>query len=192
MRPQCLSSIFLLTTTLAKAQSPSDAIRLNQLGFYPNAPKIAIVVGDSARPVPADPFQITAPDANRVLFTGTLGEPRRTAISGKMSRTADFSAFRQTGTFVLTLPGQHGGAGKRSYRFEIRPAVHRDLAIGALKGFYYQRVSTALPEPFAGIWSRPAGHPDTRVLVHPSAASAGRPAGTLIASPRGWRRWGLP
>ena len=30
------------------------------------------------------------------------------------------------------------------------------------------------------------GHADTRVLVHPSAASPLRPAGTVISSPLGW------
>ena len=196
MRTHYFSSILLLTVALANGQPPIQTIRLNQLGFYPNGPKIAVIVGDSVRPglarpiqrsvvtvepIQAGPFQVTTPDAKRVLFTGTLSEPRRNAISGKMTRTADFSAFRQTGTFVVVVPGQGS-----SYPFEIQPAVHRDLAIGSLKGFYYQRVSTDLPETFAGKWNRPAGHPDTRVLVHPSAASAGRPAGTVISSPRGW------
>jgi endoglucanase len=39
---------------------------------------------------------------------------------------------------------------------------------------------------YAGAYARPCGHPDTQVLVHPSAASLGRPAGTLISSPYGW------
>src|SRR5256885_2207717 len=34
--------------------------------------------------------------------------------------------------------------------------------------------------------SGPAAHPDDPVLVPPSAASAGRPAGTRIAGPGGW------
>src|SRR5690606_35637774 len=31
-----------------------------------------------------------------------------------------------------------------------------------------------------------AGHPDDRVAIHPSAASATRPAGTFIVAPFGW------
>ena len=56
----------------------------------------------------------------------------------------------------------------------------------ALKAFYFQRASLALEPRYAGKWSRAAGHPDTQVLVHPSAASAGRPPGTVISSPGGW------
>lgn len=172
----------LLLVMQANAQSVSESIRLNQLGFYPNAAKVAIVVDEQGNPTgTALPFQVTTADGKKVLFSGTLSEPRKNAISGKMARTADFSALRTTGTFVVNIPGLG-----HSYPFAIRPAVHREVAIGALKGFYYQRVSTELPEKFAGQWHRPAGHPDTRVLIHPSAASATRPAGSAISSPLGW------
>jgi endoglucanase len=39
---------------------------------------------------------------------------------------------------------------------------------------------------YAGKWARAAGHPDTMVLVHASAATASRPEGTVISSPGGW------
>ncbi|HLP42238.1 MAG TPA: glycoside hydrolase family 9 protein, partial [Fibrobacteria bacterium] len=35
-------------------------------------------------------------------------------------------------------------------------------------------------------WARPAGHPDLRVHVHSSAATAARPAETVVPAPRGW------
>ncbi|RYF52876.1 MAG: cellulase, partial [Cytophagaceae bacterium] len=146
---------------------------------YPNAAKVAIIVDEQGGAV--QPFQVTTTDGKKVLFSGTLSEPRKNAISGKMARTADFSTLRTTGTYVVNVPGLG-----RSYPFAIRPAVHHDVAVSALKGFYFQRASTELPEKFAGQWHRPAGHPDTRVLIHPSAASATRPAGTVISSPWGW------
>ncbi|QJW92386.1 cellulase [Spirosoma taeanense] len=157
-------------------QSLSETIRLNQLGYYPNADKIAVVVGDAQ-----GPFQLTTPDGKKVVFTGILSAPRQNGISGKTTRTADFSAFTKIGSYVVVIPGVG-----HSYPFDIRPDVHRALAIGAIKGFYYQRTGIDLPAKYAGQWARPAGHPDTRVLIHPSAASPGRPAGTVISSPRGW------
>ena len=48
------------------------------------------------------------------------------------------------------------------------------------------RASIPLNEKYAGKWHRAEGHPDTSVLIHPSAASDARPAGTIISSPRGW------
>lgn len=182
----CLLFTFQVNAqSLAGAGSPdrgaSDRIRLNQIGFYPNAAKVAILVDEPGSGAAAQPFQVTTADGKKVLFSGTLSEPRKNAISGKTARTADFSALRTTGTFVVNIPSLG-----RSYPFAIRPAVHRDVAIGAIKGFYYQRVSTDLPEKFAGQWHRPAGHPDNRILIHPSAASATRPAGTTLSSPWGW------
>ncbi|MDB5263446.1 MAG: cellulase, partial [Adhaeribacter sp.] len=94
---------------------------------------------------------------------------------------ADFSGFNKAGNYVLEVPG----VGK-SYAFEIKPDVHKAVASAGLKGFYYQRMSIDLPEKYAGKWHRKAGHPDSKAIVHPSAASAQRPAGTVISSTRGW------
>ena len=44
----------------------------------------------------------------------------------------------------------------------------------------------ALEEQYAGQWNRPAGHPDTQVQIHPSAAGPSRKAGDVISSPKGW------
>ena len=155
---------------------PTDAIRLNQVGFYPGAPKAAFVVG-AAR----DTFYVVTADLKDTVFTGLLGPRRATALSSDTTRAADFSALRTPGEYVDLVPGL--GA---SYRFAIRPRVLEELARGALKAFYFQRASLALEPRYAGRWSRAAGHPDTQVLVHPSAASAGRPAGTVISAPGGW------
>ncbi len=177
---KCLLSILTLlclaTFPLQGQPVENHSIRLNQLGFYPKAPKAAIVLTDAG-----GPFQVTTADGKKVLFSGTLSEARQNSISGKTARTADFSAFQTTGLYVVKVPGVG-----QSYPFTIKPNVHRDLAIGALKGFYYQRASTDLPEKFAQKWHRPAGHPDSQVLIHPSAASATRPTGSTIASPGGW------
>ncbi|MBD2753691.1 glycoside hydrolase family 9 protein [Spirosoma validum] len=175
-----LASFFFLISslgsTLVQAQPLSEAIRLNQIGYYPNATKIAVMIGDAQ-----GTFQLMTPDLKKAVFTGSLSGPRQNAISGKTTRTADFSRFTKTGTYVVVVPGLG-----HSYSFDIRPNSHRDVAIGAAKGFYYQRTAIDLPAKFAGQWARPAGHPDTRVLIHPSAASASRPAGTVISSSRGW------
>jgi len=155
---------------------PTDAIRLNQTGFYPGAPKAAFIVGAAG-----ETFRVLTPDLSDTAFTGRLGPPRGTALSSDTTRAADFSALRTPGEYVVLVPGL--GA---SHPFAIRPRVHEELVRAALKAFYFQRASLTLEPRYAGQWSRPAGHPDARVLVHPSAASAGRPVGTVISSPGGW------
>ncbi|SNR97410.1 glycoside hydrolase family 9 protein [Hymenobacter mucosus] len=170
-----LLSAVLLAPPLV-AQHLTDSIRLNQVGFYPAAPKVAVVVGAAA-----GPFYITTPDRATVVFTGKLGEARTAELAHQQTRVADFSALTRPGTFVVWIPKVG-----YSYTFRIQPKVHEGVAQAALKGYYYQRTAMALLPAYAGRWSRPAGHPDTRVLVHGSAASAARPAGTVLSSPRGW------
>ncbi|QNE42321.1 cellulase (plasmid) [Hymenobacter sp. NBH84] len=170
-----LLNMMLLTPPLV-AQHLTDSIRLNQVGFYPAAPKVAVVVGAAA-----GPFYVTTPDRATIVFTGQLGELRTAESAEQQTRVADFSALTRSGTFVVLVPKVG-----YSYSFRIQPKVHEGVAQAALKGYYYQRTATPLPTAYAGQWNRPAGHPDTRVLVHTSAASAARPAGTVLSSPRGW------
>jgi endoglucanase len=73
-----------------------------------------------------------------------------------------------------------------SFPFTIGARVQQPVAKAVLKGYYYMRASMPLERAYAGKWARPAGHPDTAVLVHASAASVQRPAGTKIATPGGW------
>ncbi|WP_194777551.1 glycoside hydrolase family 9 protein [Pararhodonellum marinum] len=153
-----------------------ESIRLNQLGFYPEQSKIAVVLSAESRP-----FFIRDTKANRVVFEGELSETRSVSFSPKTTRWANFSDLKESGTFVLELPGIG-----ESYTFEIKSQVHRALGQAAIKAFYYQRVSTDLPEEYAGLWARAAGHPDNQVLVHASAASPERPEGTIISAPLGW------
>ncbi len=169
--------LLLLVIVGVKAQQPSEDIRLNQLGFYPQAEKVAVVVGENG----GEQFFIKTPDRITTLFTGKLSAVKPAEFSKRSTRVADFSDFKKAGTFVLEIPGVG-----QSYAFEIKPQVHREVAAAAIKGFYFQRVSTDLPQTYAGQWQRKAGHPDTQVQVHPSAASEQRPAGTIIAGPGGW------
>ena len=169
--------LLLLTITLpAAAQDGADRVRLNQIGFYPSAPKEAVVVD-----APAGDFYVTTVASGDTVFTGMLGAERFWNASGEQVRRADFSAFRQPGDYMLVVP-EVG----TSYPFEIKNAVHRSIATAGLKGYYFQRASTALSAQYAGDWARSAGHPDHTVRVHASAATAERPDGTLIAAPRGW------
>src|SRR5262245_60509806 len=98
-----------------------------------------------------------------------------------VTRIADFSSFKTVGKYVLYVQG--AGA---SHPFVIDKHAQHAVAVSGLKGYYYQRVSMPLDEKYAGRWARPAGHPDTAVLIHPSAATEKRPAGAVISSSGGW------
>lgn len=152
-------------------------IKLNQAGFYTRAPKTAVVTGRVA----ATAFHVLSENGKDTVFTGQLGPEKQSAWSSTVTRAADFSALQKKGRFMLAVPGL-----AHSYVFEIGNNAAAQTAVATLKGYYYQRASMPLEEQYAGKWRRPAGHPDTAVLIHASAADGRRPAGTVIASPGGW------
>ena len=176
----CFSICFVFLALLScKQESPrlnldySEEIRLNQTGFYPQLPKKAVVTTDRE----GGSFYLVSVEDNNTVFTGTLTRP----TSGKGTLIADFSEFRGEGQFVLNVP-EIGSSGP----FVIGDQVFEELGKGAIKAFYYNRVSVELEERHAGIWARPAGHPDDQVQVHASAASTERPEGTVLSMPKGW------
>lgn len=172
----CLATLYC---TVAAAQTPVRSIRINQLGYYPGAEKIAVItVSGKTSP---QPFYILAADGQDTIYRGTTGEVRSSANSSLQTQLIDFSKLQQAGRYVIAVPGQ-----PVSYPFRIQPSVNHPAVAALLKGYYYQRVSMPLEARYAGKWARPAGHPDTAVLIHPSAATAQRPAGSHISSPGGW------
>ena len=168
--------VLLALLASAAASAQSDAIRLNQIGFYPDGPKVAVAVGAAA-----GTFTVHAPGDPEPVLTGELGPAETWGPSGETVRLADFSDLDVRGEYVVTVDGLG-----TSHPFLVSDHVHQEVARGALKAFYFMRASVPLEPAYAGPWSRLAGHPDDEVLVHNSAATAGRPTGTVIASPGGW------
>lgn len=156
---------------------PSDNIKLNQVGFYPKAEKIAIVTGE----VNSKWFYVINASTRDTVYASILQDTMRSRWSTAVTRVARFSSVDKTGTYILSLPGIGN-----SYPFVVSPNAMQEAAVASLKGFYYQRLSMPLESQYAGQWARRSGRPDDKVIVHPSAASDKRPAGTVISTPGGW------
>lgn len=152
-------------------------IMMNQVGFYPSANKVAVVTGAEN----VTDFYVTTPDHQDTVFTGKLANQKQSNNSSLITRIADFSAWQKKGTYVLDVPGV-----SISYPFKIDNNIYHDVAAASLKGFYFQRMSMAIDAKYAGKWARAEGHPDTSVLIHYSAATDKKPAGTIMSSPGGW------
>ncbi|MEX6687960.1 glycoside hydrolase family 9 protein [Danxiaibacter flavus] len=161
----------------AKAQSEINKIRINHVGYYTKGPKAAIIIA----PVNSDDFFILSESKKDTVFKGKLENEMQSKNSSLKTRYADFSSFQKNGKYVVAIPGY-----PNSCSFEIKQHAQHAVAVSSLKGFYYQRVSMPLEEKYAGKWARPAGHPDTAVLIHASAATPKRPEGFVISSPYGW------
>jgi endoglucanase len=171
--PTVLACAALLATGAAHAAA---GIEVNQLGFLPAAQKLAVVpAGANAH------FKVVDAASGKAVFEGTLGPAATWDASGESVRIADFSNLRTAGSYRVTVAGQSD-----SPVFAIGPDAYRALDASAIRAYTLNRASTALDARVAGPYARPLGHPDDKVLVHESAASAKRPAGTVIKSPKGW------
>lgn len=167
--------LFLFHVSLV-AQDASSLIRLNQLGFYPGGKKIAVIADNSD-----GDFAIKSVQSGEVVYRGKLSGPRKSPYSPNVTRIAEFTSLTTPGTYKINLQGKGD-----SYTFEVKPKVLNPLTKALIKGFYFQRMSTHLYPEYSGRWSRADGHPDKEVIVHPAAASASRPAGSVVSCPGGW------
>jgi endoglucanase len=178
MKIRNLLSVFIFSpivfTTIA--QSTSYDIRLNQVGFLPNSIKYASVINSQA-----DSFEIKTSDLNTTVFRGQCLPSAYYASSDENVKIADFTLLTTPGNYVVVV----GDLGK-SFPFSINKDVFVDLSKASIKALYYNRASIAILSDYGGKYARAMGHPDNAVVVLPSAASAARPAGTVISTPGGW------
>ena len=90
-------AFFMAGIPLVYAQNPN--IRFNQVGFYPNAAKIAVWVGNKF-----ESFYLFDAISKDTVFKGKLSTQRVNAISQKSTQIADFSAFTKSGKYFLNVP----------------------------------------------------------------------------------------
>ena len=174
------------STSSSQAQASSipvtiSHIKVNQLGFMPSAQKMAVVPVAGISSAESDKFILIKAGTDDEVYSGTLGSAARWAPAGESVRLADFSDFTTEGEYQLRVAGLPD-----SHPFQIAPNVYEALNAAAIKAYYFNRSGTELLETHAGVYTRPAGHPDAKVQIHPSAASATRPQGTVVSSPKGW------
>lgn len=171
------STIPTLLPTSTPGPNVNAAIHLNQAGFHANAPKIAVVPATDVTG-----FTILSDDTSEVVFRGQLSTAATWGPAAETVQLADFSTLTQAGSYYLQVENLGD-----SYTFSIGDAnLYSTMLDAAIKAYYFNRASTGLLSEHAGIFARPAGHPDTNVLIHASAASSQRPTGTSIVAAKGW------
>ncbi len=170
-------SLVALATACTKEATPlpeGQPIQVNQVGYYPNAEKVAVIESEGIN----KSYKLT--DANgKTVWEGEATRQSTSPWSAKVRDIVDFSTVTTPGTYTL-----HAGL----YTQQVVIAEHAvaEVAKAGMKAFYLQRTGMPIEEQYAGVYARPAAHPDNEVMVHPSAASKKRPAGTVISSPYGW------
>ena len=155
-----LSICCLLVVVLVGSLTPSlaaplaqtaTAIRVNQVGYLPNLPKLATVVSTSTSPLT---WQLKN-SGGTVVASGSTTVFGNDAASGDQVHIADFSSYTTQGTGYTIVVGSVA-----SYPFDISATAYRTLKYDALAYFYHNRSGIAITMPYAGAsqWTRPAGH----------------------------------
>ncbi len=179
-RSSAASSATISSSAQAAASSAVSAstqlIKLNQLGFLPGSAKWAVVPE-----VAATGFTLVDAASGAEVFNGDLTLAATWAEAGERVKLADFSNMKTPGSYRLRVAGLPD-----SSAFSIAENVYGAVTAASIKAFYFNRNSAELLPEHAGVYARPLGHPDTRVLIHASAATVERPEGTVISSPKGW------
>ena len=155
-------------------------IRLNQVGFAPHQEKTATIVLSNLQSPISNCYILNI--AGDTVWRGQASETMLNPVSGKPCQMVDFSDLTACGDYTLYVENNQIS----NLQFQISNRPYRELTRKALRAFYHQRASMATEEPYAEGYARPAGHPDDHVIVHASAATEERPAGTIISSPGGW------
>jgi endoglucanase len=156
------------------AAQAADVIRLNQVAFYPDGPKVAVVV-DAA---PAT-FAVLTADRGDTVLTGPLSPARRWAPSDEPARTADFGRLARPGRYVLAVPGSGVGAvRRRRTRRTARSRARRSRRSTSSACPRRSRPSTR------GVGRAPPATPTTRSSCTRRPRRPRRPAGRRAARRR--------
>jgi len=165
------AAAMIATSATAWADNP---IRVNQVGYETVGQKVAVIDKEAWQ----DVYTITDADGATVWRGRGQGQGF-SPFSKKKRQKVNFT--------MLLMPGHYTfHAGQYSQPIVIRENAFHEVARASMKSFYLQRTGQPILSQFAGVYARPAAHPDDKVIVHESAASSSRPAGTVISSPGGW------
>lgn len=137
-----------LASTIVQAEEMS--VRVNQLGYLPDGPKLATIVSASDSPFE---FQLVD-DKGISVFSGKTRPFGPDAMSGLKTQGANFSEYQKTGGKYRLVVGE-----KSSVPFSIEANIYDRLSVDAQSWFYLARSGAEIREDIVGAaYARPAGH----------------------------------
>lgn len=122
-----------------RAQGASRDIKVDQAGYLPSAPKLAMLVHEGAAAETRHTFTIRRVRDGSVAFAGRLRAPVYDPDSADNVETADFTSLVENGRFYMDVPGVG-----QSWTFAIEPDVLTRVYYLAMRSFYGQRCGTSV------------------------------------------------
>ncbi|MEM6252515.1 MAG: glycoside hydrolase family 9 protein [Cyanobacteria bacterium P01_D01_bin.156] len=128
-----------------QAAAPEFQILVDQFGYRPQDPKVAVVL---ERIDSEQPYELRNAETDEVI---DVIEPIRWAggalhsQSGEQALWVEFTDLDEPGNYVIV----RADGETRSAEFEVSKDVYKDVLIAATKMFFYQRSGYSKREPFA-------------------------------------------
>lgn len=143
---------------------PTNGVRINQVGYFPNLKKEAVLVSSENNPVG---WKLVDSNGNAVYSgkTTVFGYDKN---SGDNIHLIDFSNYTKAGKYKI-VADESDETPKESMTFEISKDIYSIMKDDAMKYFYHNRSGIEIKMPYCGRadLARPAGHPSDIMATAP-------------------------
>lgn len=150
----CIDDVYL-TDPQFTAPPPSvkgaiAAIRINQVGYFPQGHKVAGYASNSTKPLRWQLLQ-----GGNAVASGQTEPLGRDKESGESVHLVDFSAYSAPGEGYVLAVGDD-----QSTAFRIAADLYQQLTVDAMNYYYQNRSGIEITLPYArqSQWQRPSGH----------------------------------
>ena len=151
----------------------SAKIVVNQVGYLPNSPKVALLVNNDTT---QQKIELVNSNTKQTVQVIIPSQSMRDRDSNDRLQTIDFSQIKQAGNYFLR-------AGSiESYPFAIASNVYQEPIIKLLRSYYLQRCGVAIDDPVTGIRHAPC-HLRDGTIAHKDPTNR---SGKEIPSTGGW------
>src|SRR5687767_6932720 len=133
MKHVCIALAVTALAASAPARGDDSHVRLNTVGFLPDAPKRASVAA------PFDRFGVVRVADEVEVFSGQATAPAVNEDTGESLRVADFSQVKAPGLYCVDIPSVG-----RSAPFYIAHDVYAEPFAVAMRGMYLWRCGAAV------------------------------------------------
>ena len=126
----------------------ASLINLNQVGYLPNAVKVAVMNGDAI----TDKALVVDCATGKAVYEGAVAAASMNKSTGRNEARFDFSSVTAPGTYKIVA------GDKESFEFKIGADVYDEAFKASLRMFYLQRCGMELTSDLAGDYAHPACH----------------------------------
>ncbi len=176
-----------LLSTHAVLPNPAKIV-VNQVGYLPDRPKIALLVNSSP---PSQRVELVDSTSQKIVQVLTPSASQLDTESKDLLQNIDFSQIKQQGRYFLRTSTVRSGTTRsetvqseivQSEPFSIAPQVYQESIIKLLRSYYLQRCGVAINDTITGIRHVPC-HLSDGAIAHPDGSN---PAGKVVPSVGGW------